>query len=47
MKRLLPFVLTILIFRLDAQVLIDSLQQQLALAKSVEERIDILNNSIP
>jgi tetratricopeptide (TPR) repeat protein len=44
MKRLLPLVLTLLILRLDAQVLIDSLQQQLPLAKSAEGRIDILNN---
>jgi len=44
MKRLLTLALIILIFRLNAQVLIDSLQQQLPLAKSVEERIDILNN---
>jgi tetratricopeptide (TPR) repeat protein len=45
MKRLLlTLVLALLIFRVDAQALIDSLQQQLPLAKSVEARIDILNS---
>lgn len=40
---MLIVVITMVIFRLDAQVLIDSLQQQLPLARSAHERIDILN----
>ncbi len=43
MKRFLLIALTMVMFRLDAQVLIDSLQNQLSATRSTEEQIDILN----